>query len=83
MPAPGDVALTTPGPLCSIVATLWCWARKSPLTWVDTSDPELSQALRLNESPMYQWRKYLSWGLPPLGGFLVLMVVLAIFGTSS
>ena len=37
----------------------------------------LSQALRLNESPMYQWRKYLSWGLPLLGGFLVLMVVLA------
>ena len=73
----GDVALTTPGPFVLNRGNAVVLGEEGPLTWVDTSDPELSQALRLNESPMYQWRKYLSWGLPLLGGFLVLMVVLA------
>ena len=73
----GDAALTTPGPFVFNRGNAVVLGEEGPLTWVDTSDPELSQALRLNESPMHQWRKYLAWGLPLLGGFLVLMIVLA------
>ena len=47
---------------------------QGPLTWVDTTDPELN----LNGTPFHQWRKQLVWALPTLAGVLLVLLLLGV-----
>lgn len=47
---------------------------QGPLTWVDTTDPELNLA----GTPFHQWRKQLVWALPTLSGIVLLLVLLGV-----
>lgn len=47
---------------------------QGPLTWVDTSDPELN----LSGTPFHQWRKQLVWALPTLSGIVLVLLVLGV-----
>ncbi|KXA82409.1 hypothetical protein AW878_01650 [Bordetella pseudohinzii] len=51
---------------------------KGPLAWVDTTDPGLSRPPGAAGGTFYEWRNYLSWGLPALGIVLVLGLLLAL-----
>lgn len=51
---------------------------KGPLAWVDTTDPGLSRPPGMGGSPFYEWRNYLSWGLPVLAGLLLLAMLLGL-----
>ena len=51
---------------------------EGPLTWVDTSNPQLSQAMGLGETPFHQWRKYLAWVLPLFAASLLVLLVLGV-----
>lgn len=48
--------------------------KQGPLTWVDTSDPELN----LSGTPFHQWRKQLVWALPTLSGIVLVLLVLGV-----
>lgn len=47
---------------------------QGPLTWVDTTDPDLNLA----GTPFHQWRKQLVWALPTLSGIVLLLVLLGV-----
>ncbi|MDD2136681.1 hypothetical protein [Pseudomonas kurunegalensis] len=47
---------------------------QGPLTWVDTTDPELNLA----GTPFHQWRKQLVWALPTLSGVVLLLLLLGV-----
>ncbi len=47
---------------------------QGPLTWVDTTDPELN----LNGTPFHQWRKQLVWALPTLSAIVLILLVVAV-----
>ncbi|WP_050577166.1 cellulose biosynthesis cyclic di-GMP-binding regulatory protein BcsB [Pseudomonas cremoricolorata] len=47
---------------------------QGPLTWVDTTDPELD----LTGTPFHQWRKQLVWALPTLAGIVLALLLLGI-----
>lgn len=50
-----------------------------PLTWVDTTDPELN----LGATPFHQWRTYLVWALPVFAAVLLLLLVLGVLARRS
>lgn len=52
----------------------WWWAKQGPLTWIDTTDPELN----LSGTPFHQWRKQLVWALPTLSGIVLVLLVLGV-----
>lgn len=54
-----------------------------PLTWVDTTDPELSQELGLSGTPFHQWRQYLAWALPLFAAALLGMLILGVIARRS
>lgn len=54
-----------------------------PLTWVDTTDPELSQKLGLSGTPFHQWRQYLAWTLPLLAAAVLGMLLLGVLARRS
>ncbi|WP_375574854.1 hypothetical protein [Paracidovorax oryzae] len=47
-----------------------------PVSWVDSSNPSASLPPGAGESAFYEWRRYLSWGVPLLS--IVLLVVLLV-----
>lgn len=54
-----------------------------PLTWVDSTDPELSQKLGLAGTPFHQWRQYLAWALPLFAAALLGMLILGVIARRS
>ncbi|MBV6288894.1 hypothetical protein [Pseudomonas aegrilactucae] len=54
-----------------------------PLTWIDTTDPELSQKLGLSGTPFHQWRQYLAWTLPLLATAVLGMLLLGVLARRS
>lgn len=54
-----------------------------PLTWVDSTDPELSQKLGLSGTPFNQWRQYLAWALPLFAAALLGMLILGVIARRS
>lgn len=54
-----------------------------PLTWIDSTDPELSQKLGLSGTPFHQWRQYLAWTLPLLAAALLGMLLLGVLARRS
>lgn len=49
---------------------------QGPVSWVDSSNPSASQPPRAGESAFYEWRRYLSWGVPLIAGILLLLLLL-------
>lgn len=47
-----------------------------PVSWVDSSNPSASLPPGAGESAFYEWRRYLSWGVPLLS--ILLLVVLLV-----
>ncbi len=47
-----------------------------PVSWVDSSNPSASLPPGAGESAFYEWRRYLSWGVPLLS--IVLLVLLLV-----
>lgn len=52
-----------------------------PLAWLDSSNPDASLPPGAGESALYEWRRYVSWGVPLVGiallAFVALMIVAA------
>ena len=52
-----------------------------PLAWLDSSNPDASLPPGAGESALYEWRRYVSWGVPLVGlallAFVMLMIVAA------
>lgn len=52
-----------------------------PLVWLDSSNPDASLPPGAGESALYEWRRYISWGVPLVGiallAFVTLMIVAA------
>ncbi|VVE27320.1 hypothetical protein PCA20602_03462 [Pandoraea capi] len=47
-----------------------------PVAWIDTSNPDASLPPGAGESAFYEWRRYVSWGVPAIA--IVLLVLLLI-----
>lgn len=48
-----------------------------PLAWIDSANPGAGQAPGAGDSAFFEWRRYLSWGVPALSvGLLVLLLIL-------
>lgn len=78
-PAAASVELTQPfllnrGNLAIIGET-------GPVAWLDSSNPDASLPPGAGESALYEWRRYVSWGVPLVGiallAFVTLMIVAA------
>lgn len=54
-----------------------------PLTWVDSTDPQLSQKLGLSGTPFHQWRQYLAWTLPLLATAVLGILLLGVLARRS
>ncbi|WP_116137910.1 hypothetical protein [Trinickia diaoshuihuensis] len=52
-----------------------------PLAWLDSGNPDASLPPGAGESGLYEWRRYVSWGVPLVGiallAFVLLMIVAA------
>jgi hypothetical protein len=52
-----------------------------PLAWLDSSNPDASLPPGAGETALYEWRRYISWGVPLVGiallAFVTLMIVAA------
>ncbi|VVE40844.1 hypothetical protein PFI31113_04117 [Pandoraea fibrosis] len=48
-----------------------------PVAWIDTSNPDASLPPGAGESAFYEWRRYVSWGVPAIAiALLVLLLIL-------
>lgn len=47
-----------------------------PVAWIDTSNPDASMPPGAGESAFYEWRRYVSWGVPTVA--IILLVFLAL-----
>lgn len=49
-----------------------------PVAWIDTSNPDASQPPGAGESAFYEWRRYVSWGVPAIAIALLAMLVVLV-----
>ncbi len=49
---------------------------QGPVSWIDSSNPSASQPPRAGESAFYEWRRYVSWGVPLISAALLLILLL-------
>lgn len=52
---------------------------QGPVSWVDSSNPSASQPPRAGEGAFYEWRRYLSWGVPLVSIALLLFLLLVVW----
>lgn len=52
---------------------------EGPVSWIDSSNPSASQPPRAGESAFYEWRRYLSWGVPIISIALLLLLLLMVW----
>ncbi|MGP1628590.1 MAG: hypothetical protein ACTS5V_01505 [Giesbergeria sp.] len=52
---------------------------QGPVSWVDSSNPSASQPPRAGEGAFYEWRRYVSWGVPMISAALLLLLLLFAF----
>lgn len=50
-----------------------------PSSWIDSSNPSASYPPRAGESAFYEWRRYLSWGVPIVSIALLLILLLMVW----
>ena len=50
-----------------------------PVAWIDSSNPDASMPPGAGESAFYEWRRYVSWGVPAIAiTLLVLLLILVL-----
>ncbi|AVS62312.1 hypothetical protein C8241_11990 [Paracidovorax avenae] len=49
-----------------------------PVSWVDSSNPSASLPPGAGESAFYEWRRYLSWGVPLLSILLLVLLLVLV-----
>jgi hypothetical protein len=53
--------------------------QRGPVAWIDSSNPDASRPPGAGESAFFEWRRYLSWGVPAISlgllAFLLLLIV--------
>lgn len=50
-----------------------------PVAWLDSSNPDASTPPGAGESAFYEWRRYISWGVPAIAiALLVLLLILVL-----
>lgn len=47
-----------------------------PLAWLDSSNPDANIPADVRRSPLYEWRQYMSWGVPAIVLGLLLLALL-------
>lgn len=52
---------------------------EGPVSWLDSNNPSASQPPGAGESAFYEWRRYLSWGVPLLSLLLLALLLLLVF----
>ena len=52
---------------------------QGPVSWVDSSNPSASHPPRAGESAFYEWRRYVSWGVPLVSAALLLVLLLVVW----
>lgn len=52
---------------------------QGPVSWIDGSNPSASHPPRAGESAFYEWRRYLSWGVPLVSAALLLVLLLLVW----
>ncbi len=52
---------------------------QGPVSWVDSSNPSASQPPRAGEGAFYEWRRYLSWGVPLVSIALLVFLLLVVW----
>ncbi|WP_230681569.1 hypothetical protein [Paracidovorax cattleyae] len=51
---------------------------EGPVSWVDSSNPSASLPPGAGESAFYEWRRYLSWGVPLLSILLLVLLLVLV-----
>lgn len=51
-------------------------AASGPVAWIDSSNPAASRPPGAGESAFFEWRRYISWGVPALGVALLALLLL-------
>lgn len=51
---------------------------EGPVSWVDSHNPSASEPPRAGESAFYEWRRYLSWGVPLVSVLLLALLLLLV-----
>ncbi len=54
-----------------------------PVSWLDSSNPSASQPPRAGESAFYEWRRYLSWGVPLVSLLMLALLLLLVIAYRS
>ncbi|VVD84413.1 hypothetical protein PCO31010_01296 [Pandoraea commovens] len=49
-----------------------------PVAWIDTSNPDASEPPGAGESAFYEWRRYVSWGVPGIAIVLLVMLLILV-----
>ncbi len=49
-----------------------------PLAWIDSGNPDASMPPGAGESPFYEWRRYVSWGVPVIAITLFVFLTLLV-----
>jgi len=49
-----------------------------PVAWIDSSNPDASHPPGAGESAFYQWRRYVSWGVPAMALALLVLVLILV-----
>ena len=56
---------------------------EGPVSWVDSNNPSASMPPGAGESAFYEWRRYLSWGVPLAGILMLALLLLLVFAHRS
>lgn len=51
---------------------------QGPVSWVDSANPSASHPPRAGEGAFYEWRRYISWGVPLISAGLLLLLLLLV-----
>lgn len=51
---------------------------QGPVSWIDSANPSASQPPRAGESAFYEWRRYISWGVPLVSAALLALLLLLV-----
>ena len=54
-----------------------------PVAWIDSGNPDASMPPRAGETPFYEWRRYVSWGVPIIAITLFVFLTLFILATRA
>lgn len=56
---------------------------QGPVVWIDSANPNASHPPRAGESAFFEWRRYISWGVPAISAALLAFLVLLILASRA